>query len=318
MITGLIFILVCLVLAAGGLAIWSRVTLFGIEQRFEREGRDVTVDGGVLNILEYGDLRSDGPTIVLLHGTGKNLKDLKVSLGDRLASDRRVILVDRPGHGWSDRLDREDIDTPEGQAIALYDALGRLGVERPLIVGHCWGGALALSYALSYPEEVAGLVVIAPHSHPERRTPSLLDRVGASRVGGWIAGNMLSAALGPMTQRSGLKRDFSPQTVPADYSEAVAAPLALRPGAFCSNAEDIVALGPFLEDQSIYYGQITVPLVVITGDEDAVTKPGSHAEKLASSVPGARLVLLNDVGHMPHHSSPNVIAFEVNRLADRL
>jgi pimeloyl-ACP methyl ester carboxylesterase len=61
-----------------------------------------------------------------------------------------------------------------------------------------------------------------------------------------------------------------------------------------------------------------VPVVVITGDEDQVADRAVHAARLAEAVDDGRLVVLNDVGHVPHHVSPNVIAFEINRLVERM
>lgn len=318
MITTLLVIVLGLAAAAIGLVTLSRVRAARLEYRFERAGRDVEVDGGTLNVVEIGDAGAEGPPIVLVHGAGANLLDLKVSLGDRLAKDRRVILVDRPGHGWSPRIEREDIATPEGQAILLNQALGRIGIEKPIMVGHDWGGALALSYALSFPEEVAAVVAIAPVSHRGRRRASLVDRLCAAPYSGRIVAEILAPAWGPVAQKQALARSFSPQAVPSDYAEGVAAPLALRPATFRANAQDLVALDRFLDDQSVYYGQIATQLVVLTGDADGVAAPASHAEKLASEAQNSRLVVLNDVGHMAHHSSPNVIAFEINRLAERL
>ena len=271
-----------------------------------------------LNVLELGPGNAQGPPIVLLHGAGANLLDLKVSLGERLARDRRVIMIDRPGHGWSHRTARADISTPEGQAIVLNEALGKLGVERPLVVGHDWGGAMALAYALSYPEEVSGLVTIAPLSHHSTRRHGLAHRLAAARFTGRLASEILVSTVAPLAQRVALRRSFSPQAVPADYADAVAQSLGLRPAAFAYNARDIMALDDFLDEQSSYYGQISVPVVVITGDEDAVARPVAHAERLAHAVSDSRLVVLNDVGHMAHHASPNVIVFEINRLAERL
>ncbi len=74
-----------------------------IERAHPPAGRFVEVAGGRLHLLELGP--ADAPPVVLLHGASGNLGDMRVALGDRLAARYRVILVDRPGHGWSDRPD---------------------------------------------------------------------------------------------------------------------------------------------------------------------------------------------------------------------
>ena len=127
-------------------------------------GRFVDVTGGRLHVLERG--KPDAPPVVLLHGASGNLQDMRLALGDRLAARYRVILIDRPGHGWSDRPGGDDDAVPARQAALIDEALRRLGVKRAIIVGHSWSGALATAYALAYPERVAGLVLLAPVTHP--------------------------------------------------------------------------------------------------------------------------------------------------------
>ena len=91
---------------------------------------------------------------------------MKLALGDRLAPRYRVILIDRPGHGWSDRPDLRGDASPARQAALVHEALERIGVTRAILVGHSWSGALVTAYALAYPDGVAGLVLLAPVTHP--------------------------------------------------------------------------------------------------------------------------------------------------------
>jgi len=71
----------------------------------------------------------------------------------------KIVAFDRPGHGQSQRPRHGDA-TVEVQASLLHDALKQLHIVRPIMVGHSWGGALALVYAITYPKEVAGLVLL--------------------------------------------------------------------------------------------------------------------------------------------------------------
>ena len=90
---------------------------------------------------------------------------MRQPLGDRLARDHRVILIDRPGHGWSTRARFSD-STPEIQGRMIAEAMSALGVERAVFVVHSWSGALGLRLALDYPERVLGLVMLAPVAYP--------------------------------------------------------------------------------------------------------------------------------------------------------
>ena len=148
----------------GGLAAFTIYGVRRIERSHPPAGRFVEVAGGRLHLVELG--LADATVVVLLHGASGNLADMRVALGDRLAQRYRVILVDRPGHGWSDRPGGSADASPARQAALIHQALDRIGVARAILVGHSWSGALATAYALAYPDAVAGLVLLAPVTHP--------------------------------------------------------------------------------------------------------------------------------------------------------
>src|SRR6478752_6963598 len=134
---GMILVLVAFVAAVfGGLAAYSAYGVRGVERAHPPGGRFVEVAGGRLHLLELGP--ADAPAVVLLHGASGNLADMRVALGDRLAAAHRVILVDRPGHGWSDRPDGPADASPARQAALIHQALERIGVTRAILVGHSW------------------------------------------------------------------------------------------------------------------------------------------------------------------------------------
>jgi len=83
----------------------------------------VGVAGGALHVVDIGPRDAAGPPIVMLHGASSNLEVMRQPVGERLARDRRVILIDRPGHGWSTR-DRLEDSTPEVQGRMIGEALG--------------------------------------------------------------------------------------------------------------------------------------------------------------------------------------------------
>src|SRR6266853_5581950 len=137
------------------------ITVIGtarIEAAHPAAGRLVEVAGGRLHVLELGPLGAVGATaeeqlpIVMVHGASGNLEDLRLALGDRLAVSRRVILVDRPGHGWSDRPGGAAAASPAQQAALIAQALDCVGVERFVLLGHSLGGAIATAFALAYPD----------------------------------------------------------------------------------------------------------------------------------------------------------------------
>src|SRR5215470_19965575 len=161
-------ILVALIVAAvigAGAAITVLATA-RIEAAHPAAGRFVEVAGGRLHVLELSPtVAEEQRPIVLVHGASGNLQDLRLALGDRLAVNRRVILVDRPGHGWSDRPGSAADASPARQAAFIAEALNRMGVERFVLLGHSLGGAVASAFALAYPSRLAGLVLLAPVTH---------------------------------------------------------------------------------------------------------------------------------------------------------
>jgi pimeloyl-ACP methyl ester carboxylesterase len=71
-------------------------------------------------------------------------------------------------------------------------------------------------------------------------------------------------------------------------------------------------------EQCARYGEIRVPATVIGGDADRIVRTDHHSRAFAGEVAGARLVVLPGVGHMPHHTHPDLVAQEIDALADRV
>jgi len=307
---------IILVLGAGALA-----TLIGtrlIERAHPPRGRLVEVGGSRQHIVELGsDAGASGPPIVLLHGAGCNLEDMRLALGERLAARHRVILVDRPGLGWSERTG-PDAHSPASQAAVLRDLLIKLGVDRAILVGHSWGGTLAAIFALNHPRHAAGLVLIAPPTYSVRRGMMRLYKVLATPIAGWVFARTLALPLGAAAIGPGLRSAFLPQDLPDGYVKRVAAILLLRPKTFLANAHDIAGLKKFLAQQEARYATLAAPTVIITGDLDSVVPVERNAATFAAAVPGAKLRVLPGFGHMPHHGAAEQIIAAVEELASRV
>jgi pimeloyl-ACP methyl ester carboxylesterase len=170
--------IIAIVLAVGAL-----VTLIGawlIGRAHPPRGRFVKVRRLRQHVVELGEAQAGAPPIVLIHGAGCNLEDMRLALGERLAARHRVILIDRPGMGWSKRKGRAG-SSPADQAAILREILERLGVERAIIVGHSWGGALAASFKLDHPDRTAALALLAPPLYPFARGTTWLYALFATR-----------------------------------------------------------------------------------------------------------------------------------------
>ena len=140
--------------ALGGAALYNRAQARRAERDNPPVGRFLRLDGTQLHFLDEGPAdmgttgRGGGPPVVLLHGNTVMLEDWIVSgVFDLVAVSRRVVAFDRPGFGHSERP-RDRSWTPAAQARLLRRACRRLGVERPVVVGHSWGTLVALAWAL--------------------------------------------------------------------------------------------------------------------------------------------------------------------------
>jgi pimeloyl-ACP methyl ester carboxylesterase len=277
-----------------------------IERRYPPRGHWIVAGGLRQHVVELGAASAGKPPIVLLHGAGCNLEDLR-PLGERLAAQHHVILVDRPGQGWSEGRGRATC-SPEAQAVILCEVLDRLGVGRAILAGHSWGGTLAVAFALDYPDRVAGLALLAPPTHPYLRRLTWLYGALSLPVVGWLFARSLALPLSAMALPAGVRGAFMPQMPPPDYLACSAAWLLLRPQAFLGNARDVAGLHSFLTRQVARYGTLTMRTVIISGDRDHVVPPVRHAMALAAALPRAKLIVLPGIGHLPHHAVPEQIA----------
>src|SRR6476620_1986606 len=158
-------ILVIVVAALAILALVTQAGVFALQRAYPARGRMIEVGGATLNVVDIGPRDAAGPAVVMIHGASSNLEVMRQPLGEMLARNHRVILIDRPGHGWSARARAQD-STPAIQGRMIDEALEKLGVSRAILVVHSWAGALGARMALDYPKRVAGLVMLAPVAYP--------------------------------------------------------------------------------------------------------------------------------------------------------
>ena len=132
-----------------------------IEARYPPAGRFVEVAGGRLHLVEWpaGRRTGDGPA------APRRLRLLRRPARLRSASASRALSRDR-ARPSGQRLERpvggEDAASPAGRRAIIREALDTLGVERAIVVGHSWSGALATNLALDHADAVAGLVLLSP------------------------------------------------------------------------------------------------------------------------------------------------------------
>jgi pimeloyl-ACP methyl ester carboxylesterase len=275
-------------------------------------GRFMQIGETRLHIVERGS----GPPLVLVHGLGAQLRNFTYALLEPLAANFRVICVDRPGCGYSTRPEGVSASLP-GQAATIAKLLAELGLERPIIVGHSYGGALALALAVNHPDSVGGLALLAPLTHAQKEVPAAFrDLVISSRRLRQMIAWTIAIPVSMMTGQRILDLVFRPDAVPADFATAAGGLLALRPGQFIAASSDLVNVGEDLPGIEVRYSSIRVPVGILFGRSDGILSYQDHGVAMQSKIPGLILSLV-DGGHMLPLSAPDLTAGWIAEFATR-
>jgi pimeloyl-ACP methyl ester carboxylesterase len=298
----------------GGLAAFSGATARKLEKAVPRDGDLIEVNGEILHYVEQGS----GPPIVMIHGLGGQLRNFGRPMVEDLARDYRVIRVDRPGSGYSPR-DSGTSARLRVQAETIAEFIRILKLDRPLIVGHSLGGALALSLALNHPDVVGGLALVAPLTQvqsigdvPPVFKPLVIRSPALRKTVAWT----LATPMGMMKAEEALKEVFAPEPVPADFGIEGGGLLAMRPSNFYASSTDLVDLEGELEGMVSRYPTLTVPVGILYARGDNLLDYKLHGERTASEIEDARIELVEG-GHMLPFTQPELTAAFVRRAAAR-
>ena len=279
-------------------------------------GRFIEVDGVRLHYLDRGGDGS-GRTAVLLHGNGVMAEDFVISgVVDHAARQRRVVAFDRPGFGYSERT-RDRLWTPQAQAELLSRAFARLGVERPVVVGHSWGTLVALALALEQPESVAGLVLVSGYYYPTERLDIPIFALPAVPVLGDVLRTTVSPAFGRMILPEIVRKSFSPLPAPERFKAEFPFELTTRPSQIRAVAEDSGYMTPAAAELAPRYPSLRMPVVILAGTDDAIVEMQGHAAPLRRDIPRSQLWVEPGVGHMLHYAAPDLVADAIDSVAAR-
>ena len=303
----MVWALLVLVAAIPALVWFTATTATRVERASPPRGTFVNVNGCRIHYVERGN----GPvTLLMIHGLGGNAGNFLHSLVDRLASDFRVVVMDRPGSGYSTRPD----DTPAGpraQAAVIAAFIHALGLDRPVLVGHSLGGAISLATAVTNPQLVRGLALIAPLTQlvgepPDVFKPLLVERATVRRAMGWT----LATPLSIVRRDRVLDVVFGPDPVPADFALAGGGMLGMRPSAFITASADLVAVPDELATLVPLYPTLRLPVGIIYGTADRILDYRVHGEGMRHVLPQLELELVEGAGHMiPLTMSERVATF---------
>jgi pimeloyl-ACP methyl ester carboxylesterase len=303
----------CLAILAAGSAIFTEYVRRRVEAVAPPLGRFVQVGDTRLHVVERGA----GPTLVLVHGLAAQLRNFTYALVEPLAKNYRVICVDRPGCGYSSRPAHVPASLC-GQADTIAELLASLGLERPIIVGHSYGGALALSMALNHPDSVGGLALIAPLTHPQSVVPSAFrDLVIHSERLRKLISLTIATPLSMVAGARALDLVFRPDPAPADFPTAAGGVLWLRPAQFYAASADLVGVNDDLPHMVPRYASIRVPVGILFGRDDGILSPADHGTAMQSKVDDLTLTLVEG-GHMLPIAAPQATARWIDEFARRV
>ncbi|MGC1301840.1 MAG: alpha/beta hydrolase [Caulobacteraceae bacterium] len=300
--------------AAGGLALFNGLTARKIETAFPPQGRFIEVEGAKLHYLDVGE----GPAIVMIHGLGGQMRNFTYALVDRLKERFRVIVVERPGSGYSQRAPGVSARlTVQASAIAAF--IRALELDHPLVVGHSLGGAVALALALDHREQVGGLALIAPFTQPQSEVPPLFRGLAVPWPWlRWLVGWTVAAPAAMLHRQETLEVLFGPEPAPGDFATKGGSLLSLRPASYYAASTDMMAVDQDMPALAARYGELDLPVGVLFGTGDRILDAAVNGQGLVGKIAGLDLELIEDGGHMIPLTQPQRVADFVARIAGRI
>ena len=256
----------------------------------------IDVDGVRVHFQEAGDRRA--PAIVLIHGfASSTLVWSKVFL--RFAeAGFRVIALDMLGYGYSAKPRNGEYTIP-GQAKLLIRLLDALGIRRAIFVGSSYGGAVAATCALDYADRIEKLVLVGAVSNNRPLEFKLMRVLGSPLFGDVVSPLLLSSR---RLLRRRMKRVYDRHAWVLDERRVDARHLPLR-AASTHRAIIRTVRGWDAERISRDAHLITQPTLLLWGENDREI-PLADGERLHAEIPGSRLIVFLNCGHLPHEEYP--------------
>ena len=288
-----------------GTVVFNRSMKKKAEAECPPDGAFIEIDGNRLHYVERGNPAN--PPMVLIHGLGGQIRNFGQPLVEDLEKDYRLILVDRPGSGWSSRSPSASSSLWQ-QAAVMARFIQALGLDRPTVIGHSLGGALALTLAAEHPEVVGRLLLICPLTQEETEVPTAFKGLEIrSPFMRRLVAHSIAVPMGVIYQDKILGQVFGPEPVPEDFAVAGGGLLGARPQAFYETSSDLVALEHQMALLVERYGSIAVPVRILFAEGDQLLDPQKHGVTTAAMCPDGRADIVPG-GHMLPFTQPEMTA----------
>ncbi len=303
------------VFAVGALALFNIALSWFIEALVPPQGRFIEVDGLRLHVFDSGEKPGQRqPPILFIHGLMGQLANLSYALAP-LFPERRVVLIDRPGSGYSPAAPSQSL---KAQGDLVAKAIETLKLQKPLVVGHSLGGAVALALALDHSSSLSGLALIAPLTQPVAAPPKPFGALALhSRLAIWLGAWTLGPVVTLMSSNTARKTVFAPEPMAPDYWNRGGAILSTRPAALVAAARDIKDQPRELPVMAARYSSLKTPVAILFGAQDQLLDPKAQGEVFCAQYPQAELTII-DGGHMLPVTQPRATESFIRKSLQRL
>lgn len=291
-----------------------------IERKYPPRGDFVDVEKAKIHFLtrkKISDTKnSKNAPVILIHGSSGSSADMELAFFDIFPNDIDLYAFDRPGIGWSKtKLSPLEMSNPMKQAEAIHMAVKKLKLDKPIIVGHSWGGAVAIAYAKQFGDEVSGVVSLAGVAYPWKGPHGWYDNLLTTPVINHIFTRLFLNKMGQLYVPLSINAIFEPEVARSDYREGAQAEIILRPSTIINNSFYSYNLRRHLKTMSKKYNDINTPFLIVAGNRDYIVHSKSQSERLHNEVAGSEYMLFKDTGHMPHHTQTQILADKIGRMS---
>jgi 3-oxoadipate enol-lactonase len=223
--------------------------------------------------------------------------DMWLAQADHFEGDRRVVLVDPPGHGRSERLTAPF--SFDDCARCVVEILDGLGIERAHFVGNSWGGMIGGTFAALFPDRIGRAVLMNCTASPAGARQKL-------EYGALLHMAKVFGGIRPPLTRSVLKAFLGPTTIRERPDVVEFVRESVQAVDLQSSGWAVRSVVPRRPDQRALLAKVRTPVLVVAGAEDA-TFPNSETKEMADAIPGSSFVILHGVAHLAALENPPLV-----------
>ena len=286
---------------------YTQLEVKKIENKYPPLGYFKNIDGYNIHYTDIGS----GQPVVLLHSQPANERQFDL-LKNKLKENYRVISIDRPGMGYSKGPKINSSERLFLQAEIISKLLDEIIDEKPIVVGHSYGGALALSLALYEEKNIKKLILVNTVSHPWKGDGIWLPfKIITNPLIGKIFSQTYAMIYGKSVIDRSADDNFPDNKPTPGFVNRVGAELTLRPTSLESYALDAINLKSSLSKQYKKYKNLSIPVTILAGIDDRVTPNKTHSFQLHKDIKHSKLIELNNVEHSIPELNPMKIIEEI-------